>query len=60
MTLIDLSSVANNWTMNVLKRSIAYMKNKNTEGQYDKAIVKEENILRSFYDTALGRSTEAA
>lgn len=54
-----MTDVAANWTMNMLKQSIAYMKSINTEGQYDIAIAKEENILRSFYDTALGRSIAA-
>jgi hypothetical protein len=60
MNLIYLNDVAGNWTANMLKRSIAFMKKKNTEGQYDIAIVKEENILRSFMDTALGRPAAAA
>lgn len=55
MNIIDLSDVASNWTMNTLKKSIRHMKNKNTEGQYDIAIEKEENILRSFIEQALGR-----
>lgn len=46
------------WTMNMLKQSIRHMKNKNTEGQYNIAIEKEENILRSFFNQALGRSAE--
>lgn len=58
--IINLTDVASNWTMNMLKQSIAHMKKINTEGQYDIAILKEENILRSFYDTALGRLSEAA
>lgn len=57
--IINMTDVAANWTMNMLKQSIAYMKSINTEGQYDIAIAKEENILRSFYDTALGRSIAA-
>jgi hypothetical protein len=60
MTLINLTDIASNWTMNMLKKSIAYMKTRNTEGQYDLAIMKEENILRSFIDTALGRPTAEA
>ena len=39
----------------MLKQSIKHMKNKNTEGQYDIAITKEENILRSFFEQALGK-----
>jgi len=51
--IIDMTSVANNWTMNILKKSIRHMKTKNTEGQYDIAIIKEQNILRSFFEQAL-------
>jgi hypothetical protein len=47
------------WTMNMLKKSIAHMLKRNTEGQYDEAIYKEQLILRSFFDRALERSTEA-
>lgn len=43
------------WTMTMLKKSISHMKSKNTEGQYDIAIIKEENILRSFFEQALKR-----
>ena len=41
------------WTMTMLKKSINHMKRKNTEGQYDIAILKEQNILRSFFEQAL-------
>jgi hypothetical protein len=41
------------WTMTMLKKSIKHMQNKNTEGQYDIAIIKEQNILRSFFEQAL-------
>lgn len=34
----------------MLKQSINFMKKKNLEGQYDIAIEKEENILRSYFD----------
>ncbi len=51
--IIDMTNVANNWTMNILKKSISHMKRKNTEGQYDIAIIKEQNILRSFFEQAL-------
>lgn len=48
------------YTMNMLKRSIKFMKDRNVEGKFDIAIEKEENILRSFFDNALGRSEAAA
>lgn len=53
--VIDMTNVASNWTMNTLKKSIKHMKSRNYEGQYDIAIEKEENILRSFIEQALGR-----
>lgn len=56
MNIINLSDVASNWTMNTLKKSIKHMIKMNTEGQYDIAIEKEEAILRSFYDQALGQA----
>jgi hypothetical protein len=48
--VIDIPEQATFWTMNLLKKSIKHMKAKNTEGQYDIAILKEENILRSYFD----------
>jgi len=39
----------------MLKGSITKMKSLNTEGQYDIAIEKETNILRSFFDEVLKR-----
>jgi len=54
--VINLTDVASNWTMNTLKKSIKHMKSKNIEGQYDIAIEKEENILRSYYEQALGQA----
>lgn len=54
--VIQMTDMSLWWTMNMLKQSIVLMKKKNTEGQYDEAIYKEEAILRSFFDEALGRS----
>jgi len=48
------------FTMNMLKRSIKHMKKLNTEGKFDSAIMKEEAILRSFFDVILGRSEAEA
>ncbi len=48
--VINIPEHSTFWTMNLLKKSIRHMKSKNTEGQYDIAIIKEENILRSFFD----------
>ena len=48
--VIDIPEQSTFWTMNMLKQSIKHMRSKNTEGQYDVAITKEENILRSFFD----------
>jgi len=53
--IINARDVAWWWTANMLKQSIAKMKSLNTEGQYDIAIGKEENILRSFFEEVLGR-----
>ena len=53
--IINIRDVSWWWTANMLKASIAKMKSLNTEGQYNTAIEKEENILRSFFDEALGR-----
>jgi len=58
--IIDVSDPADWFTMNMLKRSIKFMKNINKEGKYDIAIHKEEAILRSFLDKALGRSEAVA
>ena len=51
--IISMEEQATWWTMNMLKKSISHMKSKNTEGQYDIAIIKEENILRSFFEQVL-------
>ncbi len=51
MTIINIPEQGTFWTMNTLKKSIAHMQKKNTEGQYDIAILKEQNILRSFFET---------
>jgi len=51
--IISMEEQAMWWTMTMLKKSISHMKRKNTEGQYDIAIIKEENILRSFFEQAL-------
>ncbi len=53
--IINIPDVSWWWTCNLLKGSITRMKKLNTEGQYDIAIEKETNILRSFMDEALGR-----
>lgn len=59
MTVINMKDQSLWWTMNMLKQSIALMKSKNVDGRYDEAITKEENILRSFFNEALGRSEAA-
>ena len=58
--IIDVSDPADWFTMNMLKRSIKFMKNINKEGKYDIAIHKEEAILRSFFDKALASSSAAS
>lgn len=53
--LINLRDQSLWWTMAMLKNSIKLMKTKNTDGRYTPAIDKEEALLRSFFDQALGR-----
>jgi hypothetical protein len=60
MTVVNMPEQATWYTMNMLKRSIEFMKKRNIEGKFDIAIGKEEAILRSFFDVALGRSEAEA
>jgi len=53
--IINIQDVAWWWTASMLRGSITKMKSLNTEGQYDIAIEKETNILRSFFDEVLKR-----
>lgn len=60
MSVINMPEQATWYTMNMLKKSIKFMKGRNVEGKFDIAIEKEEDILRSFFDNALGRSEAEA
>jgi len=50
---------ANAITMNMLKGSIAYMRAKNADGKYSMQIDRETEVLGTFFDEVLGRSTAA-
>ena len=48
------------WLMNMMKRTIKHEKKVNLDGRYDVAIKKDEDVLRSFFDSVLGRSEPVA
>lgn len=56
LNIIQMTDQADWFTMNMLKKSIAYMEKINKEGKFSEAIDKEKAILRSFFNKASGRS----
>jgi hypothetical protein len=58
--VIEVPDQSTFWLMNMLKRTIKHEKKVNLDGRYDDAIRKDEDVLRSFFDTIFGRSEAVA
>lgn len=54
--VINIPDQGDFWLANMLKKTIKHEKKVNLDGRYDEAIYKDEALLRSFFDKALGRS----